>query len=127
MPLGLEICRPCLMEESGDSGTSGIVPGNVYEIVMERACTSMRHEDNPKQPDDHWTCEPGDHVCRDNDIVCGCRCEGCVDETEPRCDRCNAVLEAFELAPGLLAGDLECPDCRPDSLIEDDGQESGED
>lgn len=128
---GLEICKPCLDEESGDSGTSGIVPGNVYTITEPRACTSMRHTDLPNQADDHWTCDSGDHVCRDNDIVCGCRCDGCADDGEPRCDRCNVLMVRFEIAPGVyLATDGEdhgCPDCRPDALIDDEDNDDGED
>lgn len=33
------------------------------------------------------------HKCYDDDLVCGCWCDGCVDETEPRCEHCNSILE----------------------------------
>lgn len=125
MPFGLEICKPCLVEESGDSGDAGIVPGNVYEIVMERVCTSMRHQDKQKRLETYWTCENHDHTCRENDIVCGCRCDGCADDGEPRCDRCNVVKEAGPMT-GVYQGDPYCPDCRPDDLIEDEPEDDGE-
>ena len=41
-------------------------------------------------------CATGNHNCyncyNDDDQTCGCRCENCVDKTEPRCDTCNSLV-----------------------------------
>lgn len=50
--------------------------------------------------DDDSTCQTGEHGCRDGDQVCGCRCDSCEDETEPKCNVCNAILEDGDCANG---------------------------
>ena len=38
-------------------------------------------------------CATGNHQCYDDNQPCGCWCKDCNDLTEPRCPRCNSILE----------------------------------
>ncbi len=71
------------------------------EIVQCTTCQgyqTIRYEDystfdgNTECSDPSTFDYPG-HNCYYNDQVCGCQCQGCIDETEPRCVECNAILE----------------------------------
>ena len=37
-------------------------------------------------------CQDGQHRCFNTDQPCGCRCADCRDDTEPRCDVCNQLI-----------------------------------
>ena len=37
-------------------------------------------------------CQDGQHRCFKTDQPCGCRCDDCRDDTEPRCDICNQLI-----------------------------------
>ena len=37
-------------------------------------------------------CQDGQHRCFNTDQPCGCRCGDCRDDTEPRCDVCNQLI-----------------------------------
>jgi hypothetical protein len=39
-------------------------------------------------------CQDGQHNCFSTDQPCGCRCDDCRDDTEPRCDVCNQLINA---------------------------------
>ena len=80
----------CRAEQYGD-GNPGEHSGlRLAEAVIKKG----------KQPSWWFECASGDHHCYNDDQVCGCRCDECIDLTEPRCNTCNQVLEH-----GL------CPDC----------------
>lgn len=49
--------------------------------------------DDVMRPSWWFECQTGAHNCFNDDQVCGCRCDKCIDLTEPRCDKCNVVLE----------------------------------
>jgi len=51
--------------------------------------------------DERFTCTDGLHNCYNVDQTCGCPCMSCWDDTEPRCETCNAILDLKET----------CPDC----------------
>ena len=80
-----------------------------YENLMDKAIGEARQaigkiEGTIRFYDD---CATGYHDCYNQDQVCGCRCSSCIDLTEPRCNRCNAVL-----AHGA------CPDIEEETISE---------
>ena len=67
----------------------------ITQCTTCQAYGTINHDEYPEFTGDEVCQDPYDnnHQCRDNDITCGCQCEGCIDETEPRCVECNAVLD----------------------------------
>lgn len=54
----------------------------------------------PEQQPDWWfECNDGLHNCFNTDQPCGCRCDDCRDDTEPRCNTCNDVLDRKGACP----------------------------
>ena len=52
-------------------------------------------------PDGHgMVCQDGQHRCFNTDQPCGCRCDDCRDDTEPRCDICNGLINKYGSAIG---------------------------
>jgi len=45
-------------------------------------------------------CQDGSHDCFNTDQPCGCRCDDCRDDTEPRCDICNGLINKYGSARG---------------------------
>jgi hypothetical protein len=45
-------------------------------------------------------CQDGQHRCFNTDQPCGCRCDDCRDDTEPRCDICNGLINKYGSAIG---------------------------
>jgi len=45
-------------------------------------------------------CQDGSHDCFNTDQPCGCRCDDCRDDTEPRCDICNGLINKYGSAIG---------------------------
>jgi hypothetical protein len=62
---------------------------NQVQAAVSKAIAETRDEPIPFF--DH--CATGAHGCFNDDQVCACWCEDCIDLTEPRCDRCSTVLE----------------------------------
>ena len=64
----------------------------IFQCSTCQAYQVIVYADYPSFEGDETCSDPPGHTCRDNDVVCGCQCDGCIDETEPRCIECNAVL-----------------------------------
>ena len=45
-------------------------------------------------------CQDGQHRCFNTGQPCGCRCDDCRDDTEPRCDVCNGLINKYGSAIG---------------------------
>ena len=45
-------------------------------------------------------CQDGQHRCFNTGQPCGCRCDDCRDDTEPRCDICNGLINKYGSAIG---------------------------
>ena len=63
-------------------GTYDQIPWAALEQAIAKAEGRSTHD-----------CATGNHKCYDDDQTCGCWCKGCIDLTEPRCPRCNSILE----------------------------------
>ena len=62
----------------------------------------MSGEEYPPGPPMFYdSCNGENHQCYENEIPCGCRCENCVDYTEPKCDVCNQLYDLFGTRRGL--------------------------
>jgi len=63
-------------------GYGGIIP---FEVRFEAREAIARAEG--------WlVCQDGQHRCFNTDQPCGCQCDDCRDDTEPRCDVCNQLI-----------------------------------
>ena len=64
-----------------------------YETLMDLAVGQARAAIAKAEGRSTHDCATGNHKCYDDDQTCGCWCKGCIDLTEPRCPRCNGILE----------------------------------
>jgi len=63
---------------------------DVYENRLDKTLGEARRAIYKVQG--FFDCEDGMHNCYNTNQPCGCRCENCVDKTEPRCDTCNSLV-----------------------------------
>ena len=70
------LCDPYLGEDDGERQRPEIA-------ALEQAIAKA----------EGWlVCQDGQHRCFNTDQPCGCRCGDCRDDTEPRCDVCNQLI-----------------------------------
>ena len=69
-----------------------------YENLMDKAVGEAR-EAIP-QAEGRPVCQDGSHDCFNTGQPCGCRCDDCRDDTEPRCWECNGLINKYGSARG---------------------------
>ena len=77
-------------------GTYDQIPWAALEQAIAK--TEGREAPTNDQPPSFYRtwfkdCATGNHQCYDENQICGCWCKDCIDLTEPRCPRCNSILE----------------------------------
>ena len=69
-----------------------------YEDLMDKAIDEAREA--IAKAEGWLVCQDGQHRCFNTDQPCGCRCGDCRDDTEPRCDICNGLINKYGSAIG---------------------------
>jgi len=88
-PVGIESeCHWCGREgEDTEHCSSDDCMGTLARVAIAKA--------------EGWlVCQDGQHRCFNTDQPCGCRCDDCRDDTEPRCDICNGLINKYGSAIG---------------------------
>ena len=69
-----------------------------YEDLMDQAVGEAREA--IAKAEGRPVCQDGSHDCFNTGQPCGCRCDDCRDDTEPRCDICNGLINKYGSAIG---------------------------
>ena len=69
-----------------------------YEDLMDKAVGEAREA--VAKAEGWLVCQDGQHRCFNTGQPCGCRCDDCRDDTEPRCDICNGLINKYGSAIG---------------------------